>query len=148
MGRAAALLLAAGALAAAATGCAGGDDRLSRAELEQQANDICGGFQRRLDALEQSEDFETLRQFAEDARPILEQGIADLRELKPPEDLQSSYTAWVDATAEDLVLIERVRMAARRQDAAAIERISDEVSRADERADDLARELGLEVCAG
>jgi hypothetical protein len=144
-------LLAGVAVAAAAltaTGCGGGDARLSRGELEQQANGICDGFQRKLDALEQSSDFETLRRFAEDARPILQRGVDDLRELKPPEDIQSRYTAWVDATAEDIVLIERVRNAARRQDAAAVERISDDVSAADERADGMARQLGLDTCAG
>ena len=140
--------LAAVVAALAAAGCGGGDDRLSRSELEQQANGICDGFQRKLDAIEQSSDFETLRRFAEDARPILKQGVDDLRELRPPEDLEASYTAWVDATAEDLVLIDRVRKAAGRKDAAAIERISNDVSVADERADGMARKLGLDTCAG
>ena len=140
--------LAALAASLAAAGCGGGDDRLSRGELDHQANGICEGFQRKLDALEQSSDFDTLRRFAEDARPILQQGVDDLRDLQPPEDLEASYTAWVDATAEDLVLIERVRRAAGRKDAAAIERLSDDVSAADVRADDMARELGLDTCAG
>jgi hypothetical protein len=149
MARASVLALAAVALLTTlSAGCAGGDDRLSRAELERQANDICSGYQRKLDALEQSQDFDTLQRFAEDARPILEQGVDDLRGLRPPEELEADYTAWVDATARDLVLIERVRKAAGRQDAAAIQRLSDDVSRADARADGMALALGLDVCAG
>lgn len=133
-------------LALAACG-GGGDDRLSTDELREQADAICAEYERQLDDLEEPDNFEELVAYAEDASAALEDGLADLRELEPPEELEENYDAWL-ATGDDAVdRIEELRAAAEDEDQAAIETLFESADESDEESDQLARDLGLEECS-
>jgi hypothetical protein len=132
--------------AVSAAGC-GGDGRLSQQELAKQANVICTGYHHDLNALSGGASFEGLERFAQRARPILQQGIDDLRELKPPKESEEIYTAWIDQTARDLTILDRTRRAARRHDQAELDKISADVDVLDRLADRMANQLGLTACA-
>ncbi len=85
--------------------------------------------------------------YAEDASTALEDGLADLRELEPPEELEEDYDAWL-ATGDDAVdRIGELRAAAEAEDQDAVEALFDTADESDEESDQLARDLGLDECS-
>lgn len=134
--------------AAAVTGCGGGGggERLSRAEFVAQADAICRKYEARLDALGQPTNVAELRSFADKALPIARDGRDELDDLKPPEELEERYDAWLEQGDEAIGIVERLRDAAQEGDQAEIGRIAVDAQRTDAEANRLGRELGFEQC--
>ena len=130
-----------------AAGCGGGGgDRLSEAELREQGNAICAKYQEQIDALETPSAVEDIPGYVEEAAPIVEREIDELKELDPPEDVQETFDEMI-AEAEKTVQAGRdLGEAAEANDAAAIEQTLDEGNAASARADEHATELGLTNC--
>ena len=140
------------ALALAAAGCGGdgdggGGDRLTKAEYAAQANEICADFNAKIEDLRTPENMEQLADFTEKAIPIFEDGIADLRELNPPEELQATVDSWLASADAALERIRRVLEAAQDGDEAAVGRLSQEAEAAERGSDALARQIGANTCA-
>ena len=139
------------ALAVAAVGpaaCGGGDggERLSTAEFVAQADAICRKYEARLDALGQPTNVTELRSFADKALPIARDGRNELDDLRPPEELEDEYDAWLEQGDEAFEIVERLRDAAGEGDQAEIGRIAADAQRTDAEANRLAGELGFEEC--
>jgi hypothetical protein len=142
--RAAALLIP---VALALGACGGGDDRLSAEELRQQADAICAEYESTLDELGEPATLAELATYAEEASSALSDGLADLRELEPPEELEDDYDAWL-ATGDDAVeQIDELQTAAEDEDQAAIDDLLASAGESDEESDRLARAVGLEECS-
>ena len=140
-----ALLAAAGALAG---GCAGGNDgRLSEAEFREQANAICVEYDQRIEDLGEPGSLEEVPEFVNEAIPIIEEGLAELRELEPPEELEADYDRMLDETERSVGVAERLRDAAAEGDQQAVQDALEEGTAADSESDRIARDLGLEECA-
>ena len=135
----------------ALSGCSGdgdGGDRLSRGEFVAQADAICRFYEARLEALRQPTNEAELRTFADKALPIAKEGRKDLGELRPPEELEATYDAWLEEGDEAIEIVERLRDAAAEGDQAEIGRIAADARRTDAEANRLADELGFEQCGG
>ena len=142
-------LVALGAGALTLAGCSGGGDsgeRLSKAEFVAQADAICRKYEARLDALGQPTNVTELRAFADKALPIAKDGRDELDDLKPPENLEDTYDAWLEQGDEAIEIVERLRDAAEEQDQAEIGKIAADAQRTDAEANRLAGELGFEQC--
>lgn len=81
------------------------------------------------------------------AIPIIEEGLAELRELEPPEDLEPDYDRMLDETERSIGVAERLRDAAAEGDQQAVQEALEEGNAADSESDRIARELGLDECA-
>jgi hypothetical protein len=141
-------LLVGGALLTA--GCGGGDgdgDRLSRDELIAEADAICAKYQEQLDALATPESLEDIERLAEEGKPIVEEGVNELKALEPPEDLEDEWDELMEHNDASVALIDELSAAATSGDLARVQEIADEAQRQDEETDQLARELGLEECS-
>ncbi len=141
-----ALLAAAGLIA---VGCGGGGDggRLSEAEFRAQANAVCLKYDERIEALGEPESLEEVPEFVDQALPIIEEGVAELRELEPPEELEADYDRMLAETERSVGVAQRLRDAAAEGDQQALQDAFEEGNAADSQSDRIARELGLDECA-
>jgi hypothetical protein len=137
-------------LALIGAGC-GGDDAPSKSDYLADANEICKSSEEELDKAgdeyfqgldipqggEPSQ--EQITQFVEEeAVPALESLIADLRDLTPPEGDEDTVEAIYDAADEGIAEV--------REDPSAF--TGDEQPASFQEADRLARDYGLDQCAG
>jgi len=145
------LLVLPGLAALALAGCGGGGDSaggtLTKAEFVAQANAICKDYDARIDALGDPGSIEDLVGLAEKAKPIAEDGVAKLRALKAPEDLQASYDEYLATGDVNIELLVQLGEAAKSGDVAAIEKIGTEGEDNADKAHGIAAELGLTECA-
>ncbi len=150
MGRALLLVLP-GLAALALAGCGGGGDKsggtLTKAEFVALANAICKDYDARIDALGEPASIEDLVGLAEKAKPIADDGVAKLRALKAPEDLQASYDKYLATGDVNIDLLMQLGEAAKSGDVAAIEKIGTEGEDNADKAHGIAAELGLTECA-
>jgi hypothetical protein len=136
-------------VAALIAGCGGGEnsDRLSAAEFRQQANAICDKYDAKIAAIGTPTSPEDIPEFVEKGIPLIEQGLAELRALNPPEDLEADYDRMLDETAKAIPAARKLADAAAKQDAAAVQEALQAGNEADAESDRLATKLGLDRCA-
>ena len=144
--RRAPFLVLAAALALAGCG-GGGKTTLSKAEFVAQANAICKDYDARINALGDPGSIEDLVGLAAKAKPIAEDGVAKLRALKAPEDLQARYDEYLATGDVNIAFLARLGEAAKSGDFAAIEKIGTEGEDNSDKAHGIAAELGLTECA-
>ena len=139
-------LVVSAALVAAACGGDGGD-RLSREELVSEADTICAEYEGELDRLAAPESIEDFQRLVQDARPIVEGGIEELRALEPPEELEEQYEEWISRNEENLDAIDELEAAVTERDEQRVQEVIQELDRNEREADELAADIGLDDCA-
>jgi hypothetical protein len=140
------LCIALGVTAATLVAGCGGDDRLTREEFVSEADAICEEFDQRLDDVPEPESADDVERFADEARPVIEDGLAELRALQPPEELEEQWNELMDKNDEALEVLDDLSQAAASADEARLQEISEEASRQDAETDRMARAMGLENC--
>jgi hypothetical protein len=134
--------------ALAAAGCGGGSaSRLSEEEFRQQANTICDEFEQKISDLDPPTSPDRIPDYVDQVIPLIEQGLAELRQLTPPEELEADYDAMLDETAKAIPAARALGEAAADQDAAAVQDAIAQAQQADEASNRIASELGLDSCA-
>lgn len=123
------------------------DQRLTREEYVRRADAICADYDRRLDDLPDPEDVGEVAELAEEAFPIVQEGIRKLRELRPPQELGPQVEAWLRLNDANARSIHSLEEAAGDGDVRRVQEIASEAAENERRADELAKELGLEECA-
>jgi hypothetical protein len=140
----------AAAAVALASGCGGdngGGDSLSAEEFRQQANAICQKYDEKIQAIGSPSSPADIPEFVSEGIPLLRQGIAELRALQPPADLQNDYDRMLDETEKAIPAAQKLAEAAKNNDAAAVQEAIQEGQQADSASDDLAARLKLDECA-
>ena len=79
--------------------------------------------------------------------PILRQGIAELRALKPPADLEDDFNRMLDETAKTIPAAQSLADAAEKGDAAAVQKAEAQAQAASDSSNQLANDLELDQCA-
>ena len=132
-------------LAAVAAAC-GGDERLSREELQTKGNAICSKYDKQIDAIGTPTSVEEVPEYVNKALPIVEKEIDEMKALTPPEEDQETFDQMI-AEAEKTVEAGRdLGEAAEKNDDAAIEKALNAGNTASDRADQHAQKLGLDAC--
>ena len=129
-----------------AGGCGGGGDELSREELISQGDAICERYEERSAEVEEPEGPDDLERFVEETRALIADGVDELDDLEPPEELADEYESWIAQNEENLELLDDLREAAAENDEARVAGILEEAEQKGERADELAREMGFRDC--
>ena len=143
-----AMKLAALAILSAATLAAcGGGDRLSEDEFREQANGICAEYNEKIADLGNPTSPEDIPEYVERGIPIIEEGIAELRELNPPEEMEADFDRMLDETEKTIPAARQLSEAAADQDAEAVQEAISQGQESDAETDRIATELGLDECA-
>jgi hypothetical protein len=127
-------------------GC-GGEDRLSTEEFQQRANAVCAKYNDKIAALGNPSSPEEIPEFVKKGIPLIEQGLAELRSLNPPEEFESDYDRMLDETAKAIPAARQLADAAEKRDAAAVQEALQAGQRAGAASDEIATKLGLDQCA-
>jgi hypothetical protein len=132
-----------------AAGCGGedGGDRLTREEFVSRAEAVCEEYDGRIEELGEPESEDQLGEYTDELVRIVEDGVGELRELRPPEDLEEEYDSWMATNEEAVDAARELDQAVEDQDAERLAEIGAEVEQKEEEADELARDLGLDGCA-
>ncbi len=128
-------------------GGGGGGERLSRADYASQADAICRKYNKRTKALGNVRSLSDLAKAFDRALPLLENALAELGTLRPPENEQNTVSRWL---AQSQVLkrdLEQIRDRARAKDMKSVQSLFAKATRDDQRGNELARTLGMKVCS-
>jgi len=99
--------LAIAALALGATAC-GGDDKLSKEEFAKKAEAICKEYENKVEAVEEpqnAQDADDAAQYLDEVTPIVEEGVAKLKDLEPPEDVKSDWDDYIESSEQGTKLL-------------------------------------------
>ena len=132
---------------AADAGCGGGSDRLPRDEFIEQADANCAKSEKDLLALGNlPQNAEDVDEYAERARPIVEDAWNEQKTLKPPEDLQDEYDEWI-ATGEDAIdFIDELHEAGAAEDTQRVAELFQQAEARVRETERLSRAMGLRDC--
>jgi ElaB/YqjD/DUF883 family membrane-anchored ribosome-binding protein len=144
------ILPAVALLALDGSGCGGGgNDQVTAAELIQKADAICGKERSSFDRIQAhpppnasvaADQTDELVRATEDAN-------SQLRDLKPPDQLQSSYDRYLEARDRAVDQMKRGKDAAEDQNSSAYGAAQAAVARDAPQRHKLARALGFKVCS-
>jgi hypothetical protein len=137
-------LLVAAALAA---GCGGGSAPLSQAEFATKGNAICRDLYRKLKAMPEPTDGDSLASTMERARGHTEDAIGALDELEPPAAARASFDEFLARVRDEVELMQDVQNAAEANDLPKALREANRGTKLDEQANAAAAKAGLRVCA-
>jgi hypothetical protein len=142
------LLLATGSVLVAffTAGCGGDGDRLSKEDFQKQASATCAKYEQKLNTIGTPTSPSDISNYVEKGVPVIEQGLAELRRLKPPADMQEDYDRMLAEVEKSVPAARRLAAAAAKQDAAGVQKALKEGRAASDASDDIARALGLTGC--
>jgi hypothetical protein len=126
-------------------GC-GGDEGLSREEFVSEAEAICDEFDQRVNEVDEPESPADVERYVNEVRPVVENGLNELRELQPPEEFQERWDVLMARNDEGLEALDDLAQAGANGDEARVQEISEDAARRDEESDRIVLELGLEKC--
>jgi Tfp pilus assembly protein PilP len=126
-------------------GC-GGDDRLSSEEFVSEAEALCEEFDQRVNEVDEPQDADDVERYVNEVRPVVEEGLNDLRALQPPEEFEEQWDELMAANDAGLEALDDLGQAGANGDEARVQEIIEDASRRDEESDRIAQELGLQKC--
>jgi hypothetical protein len=135
------------ALASGCGGDGGGGERLSQDELREQANAICQKYDEKIQAIGNPSSPEEVGDFVDQVVPLLRQGIAELRALRPPAEVEADYDRMLDETEKAIPAAQQLGEAAANNDPGALQQALKAGQQADNASDEIATKLGLTGCA-
>ena len=131
-------------VAVVASGC--GEKALSKGEFIAKADAICKKYDRKLEALPDPKSIKDIGGLADKAIPIVDNGINELDDLKPPDDLKDQVDHWLDLNKQNLDDFKKLRDAAKDGDAAKTQTLASQISDHEQQTDAAARKIGLKEC--
>lgn len=133
-----------------AAGCGSGgsnDRRLTRDQYAAKADAVCGKYKQKTDALSRPRTLSDLADVSDQVLPLLHSARGELRALRPPQNEEDTAKAWLDKFDVIIADVEKIRDAAKKNDAPAVHAAAAPALRHDQRANDLATQLGMTVCS-
>ncbi len=136
-----------GVLSLLAAGCGGGgEEPLSKADFQSQANAICAKYEKQLNALGTPSSIDEVPDLVQHALVILNKEIDQIAALNPPDELQSDFDKMIAASNKTKAAANDLSAAAKSGDQAAVQKALEEGNAASDEADQLAAGLGLAEC--
>jgi hypothetical protein len=130
-------------------GCDGGSDRINAAELVRAADEICGKERTSFARIQENSppNAPVAADQTTELIEVTQDANAQLRDLKPPEELQPAYDRYLEARNLALDQMERGRDAAEERNSATYGAAQAAVARDAPERRKLAQALGLKVCS-
>ena len=136
-----------GVLSLLAAGCGGGgEEPLSKADFQSQANAICAKYEKQLNALGTPSSIDEIPDLVQQALVILNKEIDEIAALNPPDELQSDFDKMIAASNKTKAAANDLSAAAKSGDQAAVQKALEDGNAASDEADQLAAGLGLGEC--
>ena len=136
-----------GVLSLLAAGCGGGgEEPLSKADFQSQANAICAKYEKQLKALGTPSSIDEIPDLVQQALVILNKEIDEIAALNPPDELQSDFDKMIAASNKTKAAANDLSAAAKSGDQAAVQKALEDGNAASDEADQLAAGLGLGEC--
>jgi hypothetical protein len=137
------------AIGLALAGCGGGSDRVSPAELVRKGDEICGKERESFTRIQSDPPPNASVAAAQTAEliKVTQDANSQLRDLKPPEELQSAYDRYLEARDRAVDQMERGRDAAEDRKSAVYGAAQAAVAREAPQRRKLAQAVGLKVCS-
>jgi hypothetical protein len=132
---------------AASTGGATAGPRLSTADFIKRGNAICTAYYKKLNKLPQPTNQHSLAQAIRHQSGYLEQTLAQLDRLRPPASDERTFAEMISTVRSSFPLLSPLIGAIARGEKAAVQRFFAKGDAIDARANQLAAEIGLYVCA-
>ena len=145
MPRAAPLLVAIVLVAGCGSGGSKGQ-RLTRDEYAAKADAVCSKYKAKADALSQPATLSDLADVSDQVLPLLHDARGELHALRPPQNEDATAKAWLDEFDVIIDDIQKIRDAAKKNDAGAVQAAATPALRHNEHSNDLATQLGMTVC--
>ena len=136
-----------GLLALAGCGSDDGGDRLSREAFVERASKICRDSNTRIEAIDEPEGLDDVAAFVDRATAELDKGLDELRDLKPPEELQADFDRFLALGARTRDVAGELKKAAAAGDEKELQAAGEKGDRIDAESDRVARRIGLDACA-
>jgi hypothetical protein len=128
--------------------CGGdGGKPLTQEQYAAKADAICGKYKKQTDALAQPANLADLGKVADQVIPILEGARSDLGKLKPAADEETTANAWLHQFDVIIGDVGKIRDKANDNDTAAVQALAGPALEHNQRANQLARQLGMTVCS-
>jgi hypothetical protein len=144
-----ALAALAGVVVVLASACGGSaGERLSKADFQSQGNTICSKYQKQLNAVQMPSSLAEIPGLVDQALAIIDKEIAEIKALRPPKELQSSFDAMIAASDDTKQAADDLSAAAKANDQQAVQKALDAGKAASDKADQAAGQLGLTTCTG
>lgn len=124
-----------------AAGCGGAED-----DFREDAQAICRDYGERIEAVGRPADLEDLAETSGEVAGLLEEQVAELRELEPPDSLRRDFEEWLRLGDEAVGNAREIQDAAGGDDQERINELAGAAIRNGLSADRLARDLGLPDC--
>ena len=134
--------------AAFIAGCGGGSSDLSAAEFRSQADAICADHNTQISGLTEPDSAATFLPFLRAGLPIQEDQLKKLEALKPPADLKATYDEAINLLKQQVAAVSAAadRIEAGESAQAVVNDVSADIDAINTKADEKAKELGLNVC--
>jgi hypothetical protein len=140
--------VAAAVLAALLAGCGGdGGHRLSQDTYVSQADAICRAMDAKQKQLTAPSSLDAIPGYVDRALPTVDDGIAKLRRLRPPAELDRAVKDWLASLDEARGLLVDLAEAAAANDAAKVQSLGAQATTLTTKTHALAGSIGLTDCA-
>ena len=137
------------ALALLLAACGGGSSRLSRGELVARAGKICTDQARTIAEIPRGPaTAENAAGYLGAVLSVVERGVKQFHALKPPRELESTYTRFLAELDRNADILRTLRAAAAARTRKQYEAGLSDLHRSRRRIDSLERRLGFTGCAG
>lgn len=123
-------------------GCGG-----SSPTYASKADAICRKYKQKTDAISHPKTLADLASVSDQVLPLLHDARRELRALQPPAEQKAIASAWLDEFDVTIDDVEKIRDKARAGDAAGVQSVARPALRHNQRANELAAQLGMKVCS-
>jgi hypothetical protein len=142
------MVLAAGCGGGGGSSSSGGGDRLTRSEFAAKADAICKKYNAKTKQIgNNSKSLSDVVKAFDQALPLLDSALSELRALKPPKSEQRNVDEWL---AQSQVLkhdLQEMRDKAKAKDLKGVQDAFARASANDRQGNHLAAKLGMKVCS-
>ena len=135
------------ALLAACSGGGSKGHRFTRDQYAAQADGVCSKYKAKADTLRLPSTLDGVVRVADQVLPLLANARGELRKLRPPRNEEATVNAWLDEFDVTIDDVKKIRAAAKKNDRRAVRSAAQPALRHDERANEIARQLGMTVCS-
>lgn len=141
-------------VASSSAGCGNGgdakrtDELAARATFSAEVNAICERYSRRFEQVPKLGSVADVGRWSREIRGVVIDGLAEQKTVDPPRAYAADYRRWLEYGDEQVAVLTKLEAASKREDIEAYDRLFPAADRADDKADVIARRLGLTSCDG